>query len=99
MGMIERFGGIWFEQKLTSKVVISEEHDLVLDAISSVYQRNVDGHFEVAYWLKGKADSDPQWSLALWGSIAGQGIFGTLEDALAHLNAIRDQHAASRSGA
>ena len=97
--MIERLGGIWLEQKLTSKVLISEEYDPALDAISSIYQRSVDGHFEVAYWLKGKADSDPQWSLPLWGSIAGQGIFGTVEDARAHLQAIRDQHAISRGGA
>ena len=99
MGMTERFGGIWFEQKFTSKILVSEEYDSTLDAISSIYQRTTDGHYEVAFWLKGKAASDPQWSLPLWGSIAGQGIFGTIDDAISHLRAIRDQHASVSGGA
>jgi hypothetical protein len=99
MGMTERFGGIWFEQTLTTVVLVSDEYDSELDAITSIYQRVLDGHYEVAFWIKGKADSDPQWSLPLWGSIASQGIFGTFKDAQAHLRAIRDEHAGTPGGA
>ena len=94
MGMIERFGGIWFEQMHATKILICETYDPVLDAILSIHQRRVDGHFEVAFWQK---SPDPQWSLPLWNSVANHGLFGTLEDAQAHLQAIRDQYMRSLS--
>jgi hypothetical protein len=53
---------------------------------------------EQPFWVKGKALSDPPWSLPLWGSIAGQGIYGCIEDAVAHLNAIEAQYIERRAG-
>ena len=69
-----------------------EEYDAKHDAYMVIWQRASDGHFEVEYLVKGKEHRDPQWSLPCWGSIAGHGIYGTLADAQAHLQAIAREH-------
>jgi hypothetical protein len=89
---IERHGGLWLNRAKTSNKLVHEEYDSEHDAYILIWQRASDGHFEVEYLIKGKEDRDPQWSLPFWGSIAGHGIYGTLADATAHLNAVAREH-------
>lgn len=88
--MIERYGGIWLERSASAPAIAKEEYDAKLDVVKSIYQRKSDGFFETAFWVKG--DAGPQWRLPFWGSIAGPGIYGTFEEAAAHLNAIEAQY-------
>jgi hypothetical protein len=94
--MMERYGGLWFERAASAPVIVKEEYDSTLDIVRSVYQRNIDGFFEVAFWVKGP--TGPQCSLPLWGSIAEQGIYGTLEEAMAYLDAIEAQFIERKTG-
>jgi hypothetical protein len=95
--VIERYGGLWLDRSASAPPMVKEEYDPALDVVKSIYRRRSDGFFEVAFWVKGKAVSDPQWSLPLWGSIAGPGIYGSIEDAVAHLNAIEAQYVEKRA--
>ncbi|TVO52665.1 hypothetical protein [Denitromonas halophila] len=84
----ERHGGLWLNRARTSDKLVAEEYDEKHEAFTLIWQRASDGHFQVEYLIKGKEHRDPQWSLPFWGNIAGQGIFGTLGDAQAHLKAV-----------
>lgn len=88
----ERHGGIWLNRATTSDELLSERYDPEYDAFVLIWRRALDGRFVAEYLVKGKAVSDPQWSLPFWGNIAGQGIFGTLEDAHRHLKAVAGEH-------
>ena len=90
--MHEYHGGLRFDRSASAPEVLSEEYDATLDAIKAIYRRKGDGFYEVEFSIKGKATSDPQWSLPFWGNVAGQGIFGTLEDAQAHLRSVEQQY-------
>jgi hypothetical protein len=94
----ERHGGLWLNRVETKDKLVREHYDAEADAFTLIWQRVSDGHFQVEYLVKGKAQTDPQWSLPLWGGIAGQGIFGTLADAERHLKAISAQHRLRRAG-
>ncbi|QTN26200.1 hypothetical protein HZ993_12675 [Rhodoferax sp. AJA081-3] len=89
---VERSGGIWLSRAQTFDKLLVEEYDQEHDAFILIWQRASDGHFQVEYLVKGKEHRDPQWSLPFWGNIAGQGIYGTLADANADLNAIAKEH-------
>jgi len=89
---IERNGGLWLNRATTSRNLVLEEYDVENDAYTLIWQRASDGHIEVEYFVKGKEHRDPQWSLPFWGSIAGHGIYETLADAQAHLQAIAREH-------
>jgi hypothetical protein len=93
--MIERYGGIWLDRSASAPSLVKEEYDETLDVVKSIYRRKSDGFFEVAFWVKGP--SGPQWSLPLWGSIAGAGIYELFEDAVAHLSAIEAQYIEKRA--
>ena len=84
----ERHGGIWLNRASTLDKLVFEKYDSESDSFTLIWQRASDGHFQIEYLVKGKAHSDPQWSLPFWGSIAGQGIYGTLADAEVDLKAI-----------
>jgi len=88
----ERHGGLWISRATTSKELIVEEYDPVRDSFTIIWRRMADGYFEAEYLVKGKAGTDPQWSLPLWGNISQSGIFGTQEDARAYVNAIADDY-------
>jgi hypothetical protein len=88
---IERHGGLWLNRAEASDKLVAEEYDPVRDAFLLVWQRASDGLFQVEYLVKGKARTDPQCSLPLWGNVAGPGIFGTLDDAQSHLKAIANE--------
>jgi hypothetical protein len=88
----ERHGGLWLNRATTADELVSEKYDSEHDAFILIWRRAYDGYFMAEYLVKGKANSDPQWSLPFWGNIAGQGIFGTLEDAQRHLRAIANDH-------
>jgi hypothetical protein len=93
--LIERYGGLWLNRSSSAPPVVKEEYDPTLDVVKSIYRRESDGFFEVAFWVKGSAG--PQWSLPMWGSIAGPGIYELMEDAVAHLNAIEAQYIEKRA--
>ncbi|MDE3071664.1 MAG: hypothetical protein KGJ63_02900 [Pseudomonadota bacterium] len=84
----ERHGGIWLNRANTANKLVIEEYDAESDAFTLIWQRASDGYFQIEYLVKGKARTDPQWSLPFWGNIAGQGIYGTLADAKTDLKAI-----------
>jgi len=88
----ERHGGIWLNSAGTVNKLVVEEYDSESDSFTLIWQRASDGHFQIEYLVKGKARSDPQWSLPFWGNIAGQGIYGTLADAQADLKAIVSEY-------
>jgi hypothetical protein len=96
---IERHGGLWLNRSKTRDRLVTEQYDAVRDAFILIWQRASDGHFQVEYLVKGKAHTDPQRSLPLWGNIAGPGIFGTLNDAQVHLEAIANKHHKNDTGA
>jgi hypothetical protein len=83
----------------TRDELVVEEYDADRDSFTLIWKRATDGHFKVEYLVKGKAASDPQWSLPLWGNISRSGIFGTQEDARAHVNAIADDYHRTYTGA
>ena len=99
MSMIERHGGIWVEERLSAKTLVSEEYDQVLDSITSIYQRKLDGHYECTFCVKPMHNNGSQWSMPFWSNIAGQGIFGRMEEAFAHLQVIKAKYANRKSGA
>jgi hypothetical protein len=88
----ERNGGLWLNRAGTSDKLIAEQYHSEQDVYTLIWQRASDGLFQAEYLVKGKAQTDPQWSLPFWGNIADQGIFGTIGDAQLHLQAIADQH-------
>lgn len=88
----ERHGGLWLNRAETKDQLVREHYDEEADAFTLIWRRASDGYFQVEYLVKGKAQTDPQWSLPFWGNIAGQGIFGTRADAERHLKAIFEQH-------
>jgi hypothetical protein len=96
---VERHGGLWINRAGTLNKLIVEQYDPEQDAITLIWQRASDGNFQVEYLVKGNAYKDPQWSLPLWGNIAGQGIFGTIGDARRHLEAVVDQRRRKAAGA
>lgn len=96
---IERHGGLWINRAETASKLVVEQYDSEHDAFTLIWQRASDGFFEVEFLLKGKACSDPQWSLPFWESVAGQGIYGTLADAHSHLRAIINEHRQRVAGA
>lgn len=83
----ERHGGIWLNRASTLDKLVVEKYDSESDSITLIWQRESDGHFQVEYFVKGKAQSDPQWSLPFWGNVAVQGIYESLADAQADLEA------------
>jgi hypothetical protein len=95
----ERHGGIWLNRASTVNQLVVEEYDSESDSFTLIWQRVSDGHFQIEYLVKGKASSDPQWSLPFWGNIAGQGIYGTLADAQADLKAIVSEYRQRVAGA
>ena len=95
----ERHGGLWLNRAETKDKLVRELYDEETDTFTLIWQRASDGHFQVEYLVKGNARTDPQWSLPLWGNIAGQGIFGTLGDAERHVKVISEQHRQKSAGA
>jgi hypothetical protein len=95
----ERNGGIWLNRASTSDKLVVEEYDAMSDTFTLIWQRASDGYFQIEYLVKGKARTDPQWSLPFWGNIAGQGIYGTLADAQADLKAIVGEYRRKVAGA
>jgi hypothetical protein len=95
----ERHGGIWLNRANTLNKLLVEEYDSESDSFTLIWQRASDGYFLIEYLVKGKAHSDPQWSLPFWGNIAGQGVYGTLADAQADLKAIVSEYRRKVTGA
>ena len=96
---IERHGGLWLNRAATANRLLVEEFNAEHDAFTLIWQRASDGNFQAEYLVKGKAHTDPQWSLPFWGNIAGQSIFGTVEDARVHVLAISSEYRRKLAGA